>query len=313
MRFFGLLVLSPTNREISMQFSTPVLVAILVFVSSSIALAGERITIDSAGFATPESVEYYADKDVYLVGNINGSPVDKDDNGFISMVAPNGKVLVLKWIDGNHANIRLDAPKGLAINDDVLYVADLDQVHFFQLPGGEQIRSVSIPGATFLNGITPNPVGGVFVTDSGLKAGEGGLVPSGTDAVYEVTASGKYRAILKDPDMGRPNGIVHSNGVTTIVTIETGEVISFTASGKVSRLPVPGVAGLDGLLLMHDGSYVISSWKSQAIYRLDSNGRYQILDEALESPADLGFDSKRNLILVPLFNKNQLVALPYRP
>ena len=296
-----------------MKLLTSLLAATLALTASSLTLAADRITVDSVGFATPESVEYYTDEDVYLVGNINGSPLDKDDNGFISMVAPNGKVLDLKWIDGGDANTRLDAPKGLAINGDILYVADLDQVHFFQLPSGDQIRSVRIPGSTFLNGITPNPVGGVFVTDSGLTAGEGGLVPSGTDAVYEVTASGKYRALIKDQDMGRPNGIVHNAGITTIVTMGSGEVSSFTASGKVSPLPKPAAAGLDGLLLMPDGSHVMSSWKSQSIYRLDANGSYTILAEDLEAPADLGFDSKRNLILVPLFKKNQLVTLPYLP
>ena len=296
-----------------MQFSVPLLIAIMIFVFSSPKAAEDRLTIKSAGFSTPESVEYYAEKDVYLVGNINGSALDRDDNGFISMVAPDGRVIDLKWIDGGDTAIQLNAPKGLAINGDILYVADLDQVHFFRLPGGEQIRSVRIRNSSFLNGITPNPVGGVFVTDSGLEAGEGGMVSSGTDAVYEVTASGKYRALLKDPKLGKPNGIVHSNGITTIVTMDTGEIASFTAGGKVSRLPRPASAGLDGLLLMDDGSYIISSWKSQSIYRLDTNGRYQVLADDLEAPADLGFDSKRNLILVPLFKKNEMVALPYRP
>src|SRR5688500_17235795 len=40
------------------------------------------------GFQTPESVYYWADQDVYLVSNIHGTPVDADDNGFISKVSP---------------------------------------------------------------------------------------------------------------------------------------------------------------------------------------------------------------------------------
>jgi hypothetical protein len=63
----------------------------------SIGTAAERIIVEDVGFATPESVEYYAAEDVYLVTNINGSPFAVDDNGFISKISPDGKVLDLKW------------------------------------------------------------------------------------------------------------------------------------------------------------------------------------------------------------------------
>jgi len=218
------------------------------------AQAANRLAIGSVGFATPESVEYYADNDLYLVSNINGHPAARDGNGFISMLSPAGELLDLKWIDGADPGTRLNAPKGMAINDGILYVADLDEVHLFELPGGRQLQSVRITGATFLNGITPNPVGGVFVTDSGLQAGEGGLVPSGSDAVYEVTANGRYRALIKNPDLGRPNGIVFAQGWKIIVSFGTGSVIGYGDSGSRHYYPSPATGSLDGLLVMDDGS-----------------------------------------------------------
>ncbi|MDH3380920.1 MAG: hypothetical protein OEQ39_28740, partial [Gammaproteobacteria bacterium] len=179
--------------------------------------AVEPIFIDAIGLATPESIEYYADEDVYLVTNINGNPLEADGNGFISKIGPDGKVIDLKWIDGVRSGTRINAPKGAAINGNILYVADLDEVHLFELPSGRQLTSVKINGSTFLNGITPGDGDTVYVTDSGLKAGEGGFVPSGSDAIYQISASGKYRAILKDKGMGRPNGIVSNQGKLTIV------------------------------------------------------------------------------------------------
>src|SRR4051812_30384150 len=65
------------------------------------------------GLHTPESVLYDDQADTYLVSNVNGSPFAKDDNGFISRVAPSGEVTTLKWIDGAQANVVLNAPKGL--------------------------------------------------------------------------------------------------------------------------------------------------------------------------------------------------------
>jgi len=275
----------------------------------SVGTAAERIVVEAVGFATPESVEYYAAEDVYLVTNINGSPLEADGNGFVSKISPDGKVIDLKWIDGTNQGTRLNAPKGATINGNILYVADLDEVHLFELPGGKQIASVEIAGSTFLNGITPGDDNNVYVTDSGLMGGEGGFVPSGTDAVYEVTAAGKYETIVKGKDMGRPNGIIDHDSNFTVVTFGSSEVYLLDRVGKRSSMPAPPNGALDGLIKLNDGSLLISSWGGSAIYRLDSDGTYSTLADSLDAPADIGYDSKRNRVLVPLFKQNKVVIL----
>ncbi len=271
--------------------------------------ADSRITIENVGFATPESVEYYAAEDVYLVTNINGSPLEADGNGFISKVSPDGKVIDLKWIDGTNANTNLNAPKGAAIQGDILYVADLDEVHLFQLPDGKQINSVRIKGSTFLNGITPSKEPFVYVTDSGLKGGEGGFVPSGTDAIYRVSNNGKYKTIAKGIDMGRPNGIIVEGNDFTVVTFGSSEIFHLGMNGNKRSIPAPPSGALDGLLKMDDGSYLISSWGGSAIYQLDQSGNYSVVADSLDAPADIGYDSRRNRILVPLFKQNKVVIV----
>src|SRR2546426_7894859 len=69
------------------------------------------------GFLTPESVLHDPVQDIYFVSNINGSPTAKDNNGFISRVRPDGAVENLKFIEGGHSGVTLNAPKGLAIRD----------------------------------------------------------------------------------------------------------------------------------------------------------------------------------------------------
>src|SRR2546430_15805265 len=71
-------------------------------------------TLVSGGFQTPESILYEPRSDVYLVSNINGDPTASDGNGFISRVAPDGRILELKWIDGAKPGVRLNGPKGMA-------------------------------------------------------------------------------------------------------------------------------------------------------------------------------------------------------
>jgi hypothetical protein len=96
------------------------------------------LNLEKLGFKTPESVMYNAKEDVYLVSNINvdGIPTKKDNNGFISKLAPDGTVLNLKWIAGGANDVTLNAPKGMAIVGGTLYVTDLDTVHeLLERPG----------------------------------------------------------------------------------------------------------------------------------------------------------------------------------
>ena len=276
----------------------------------SVGTAGERIVVENVGFATPESVEYYAAEDVYLVTNINGSPFEVDDNGFISKISPDGKVLDLKWIDGARSDTRLHGPKGATISGNILYVADHDEVHLFELPSGKQKTSVKIPGSTFLNGITPGSGGSVYTTDMGATSDNGNFVSSGTDAVYQVFPDGHYEVIIKDKDMGWPNGIVVNGKHLIVVTFQSNEVYRVLKNGQRYILPAPPTGSLDGLVAMDDGSLIMSSWEGSAIYRLDKNGSYSTVVDSLESPSDIGYDNKRNRLLVPLFLKDKVVIFP---
>lgn len=268
-----------------------------------------RIVVANAGFATPESIEYYAAEDVYLVSNINGDALEAAGNGFISKVKPDGRVIHLKWIDGNKKGIVLNAPKGLAIQGNNLYITDINQIQVFDLSSGKQKNSINIRGSNFLNGITPGSGPFVYVTDSGLKAGKDGFVPANNDAIYKVWADGKYELVIKDKNMGYPNGIVVDGNELVVVTFGSGEAFRINAAGKRHTLPTPPKGGLDGLLLLEDGRLLMSSWGGAALYILNKDNSYSILADSLDSPADLGFDTKRKRVLIPLFKQDKLVFL----
>ena len=135
------------------------------------------------GLSTPESVFYDADADRYLVSNINGKPDGKDNNGFISVLSPDGTTTTPKWIEGGKEKVKLDAPKGMGVANGVLYVADISVVRMFDAKTGAPKGDVAIPGATFLNDIATGPDGKVYVSDTGVKVTAKGFEPTGTDAV----------------------------------------------------------------------------------------------------------------------------------
>jgi sugar lactone lactonase YvrE len=272
----------------------------------------QRIAVADTGFRTPESVLYDEAADAYIVSNINGSPLDKDDNGFLSRLAPDGSVMALKWVDGAAPEVTLNAPKGMAIKGDTLFVADIDALRLFHRVSGAALGSRMVPGATFLNDVAVGPDGTVYVTDSGLKAGAQGFAPSGTDAVYRFDASGKPVAVARDTALGRPNGILADSTGLTVVTFGSGEVFRLDpSSGAKQALPKPPQGGLDGVVRSADGSLLVSSWDGRAIYRLAAGG-WTVAVDSLEAPADIGYDGKRARVLIPLFTANRVVLQPIR-
>ncbi|WP_051144989.1 SMP-30/gluconolactonase/LRE family protein [Thiomicrorhabdus sp. Kp2] len=264
-----------------------------------------QIIVSEVGFSTPESVEYYADKDIYLVNNINGSPFAEDDNGFISKLSPDGKIIDLKWIDGANADVNLDAPKGMTIIGNKLFVADITQIRVFELPSGKQLPSIKVEGSSFLNGVTAGNGDYIYVTDTGMKPG---FASSGTDAIYKIWANGKVETILKDAKMGRPNGILNDNGDVYVVFFSSAKMIKIDDNGNITAMPEPLAARLDGLVKLNNGGIAMSSWESSSI-DVFRDGEYETIVEHLNSPADMDVDIKRNRLLIPLFNENKVIIL----
>ena len=260
------------------------------------------------GFQTPESVLHDTDADLYLVSNINGKPLDADDNGFISKIMPDGKITELKWIDGAKDNIKLNAPKGMAITGGVLYVADIDTVRKFDAKTGEPKGDIKIEGATFLNDVAVAPDGGVYVTDSGLTPE---FKSTGTDAVYIVGKDDKVKPLIKDKKLSAPNGVTAGDkGAVWVVTFGSGEIYEVDAKGKMGKNQKLPKGQLDGVLVLDGGDLLVSSWEGSEIFRGKPGGEWKPIIENVKSPADIGYDAKRHRILIPIFTGNTVILQP---
>ncbi|MEX2282644.1 MAG: SMP-30/gluconolactonase/LRE family protein [Gemmatimonadota bacterium] len=260
-------------------------------------------SLSIAGFSTPESVLYDEVGDVYLVSNINGAPIDKDDNGFISRVSPDGTVQTLKWIDGAADNVTLNAPKGLAIVGDTLFVADIDSVRAFNRNDGSSLAARGIPGVKFLNDLATGMDGKLYVSDTGVN---GDFSPAGTDAVYRFDA-GRAVAVSKTTGLHGPNGLAIAPEGVLIVPFGAAVVHRVKADGgAVENVVTLPTGGLDGLVRLLDGSLLVSSWEGKAVYKVDPQGQVTTVLENMESPADIGYDTKRGRLLIPVFNQNRV-------
>ena len=263
--------------------------------------------LKDVGFSSPESVAYDAEQDVFFVSNIAGTPFDADSNGFISKVSPDGKLLDLKFIDGSKKASTLNAPKGIALAGPFLYVADLTFVRIFDRKKGTPRGKILAPGATFLNDVAAAPDGTIYVTDSGLKAGpNNGFEPTGTDAIYKIGKNGRADKFLASKDLGGPNGIVADANGVWFNTAGTSSVVHVSKDGKADPpVKVPGGL-LDGMVLLPDGSLLVTSWMTSTVYRGTPGGAFEPAFADKKSPADIGYDSKRHVLVIPNFLGNAI-------
>ena len=265
--------------------------------------------ITVSGFQTPESVLFDPTADAYLVSNINGAPTATDDNGFISRVTPAGTVQTLKWIDGATASVTLNAPKGMAIVGDTLYVADITAVRMFDRTTGQPKGSVNIPGATFLNDAASGPDGSVYVTDTGVNPD---FSPNGTDAIYRIK-DGTLSTVAKNTSLKNPNGLTMlPNGRLFVVTFtQEGVTYELSTAGAQSQVRNLPKGQLDGVEAVSGQVLLVSSWAASAVYRV-TGANAEVLIANVQSPADIGYDRKRDRVLIPIFQGNQVKIQPLK-
>jgi sugar lactone lactonase YvrE len=240
---------------------------------------------------TPESVLYDAGANVLYVSNIDGTePWAKDGKGSIAKVGLDGKVLMAEWVKG------LEAPKGLGLYQDKLYVADLDQVVVINVAKGVITERITVGGAQRLNDISIDRSGVVYVTDSGTKK------------VFTVT-QGKPALYLEN--LKGPNGILaHGND---LYVLDAGALLKVEKNKSLTTI-VDGMEGnTDGIEHIKGNEFIVSCWRG-VIYHVAGREKTLLLDTRPQSvhSADIGYDAKNRIVYVPTFFTNTVVAYELR-
>jgi len=271
-----------------------------------------------SGFKTPESVRYDSANDVFYVSNINGSPLDKDNNGFISRMKPDGSIDSLQLIAGGRDGVTLNAPKGMALIGDTLWVADIDAVRAFNVKTGAAVATVDFAPlkAVFLNDICVGGDGALYITDSGMRAGASGMghVP-GSDRIFRIDAAHHATIALASDSLHWPNGITWDASGKRFIVVPYDKVPQILAWRPGAPQPIIigyGSGQYDGVEILADRRLIITSWADSTVSIRDGNVRQAIRE--LPSPADIGIDTRRMHIAVPLLTKDrvEILTIPAR-
>jgi sugar lactone lactonase YvrE len=273
----------------------------------------ERFGPDSATgrFQTPESARYDAAADVFYVSNINGNPSAKDNNGFIARVPAAGTGEGAIIVQGGRNGATLHAPKGIAISGDTLWVADVDAVRGFDKNSGAPLATVDLAAmkVNFLNDVAAGPDGALYVTDTGIRFdAQGGMTHPGPDRIFRV-AGGKATVALSGAALGAPNGIAYdaANRRFVIAPFDGKSVLTFKEGDSTATPLVSGPGQYDGVEVLGDGRIVVTSWADSSVNLVTGTTLTRIASGA-NAPADIGVDTRRNTVAVPLFMDNRVAV-----
>jgi hypothetical protein len=263
---------------------------------------------ETAGLKTPESAKYDAELDVYYVSNINGNPSQKDNNGFISRVRADSTGVVTMLAEGGKKGVTLNAPKGLALKGDTLFVADIDALRMFNRRTGASLGSVDMRAqkATFLNDVAVGP-DGVYITDTGIVFdATGGMTHPGVNRIFKVSGKTVTEA-AKGDSLANPNGIAwDAAGNRFILAAFGGNHLQAWAPGQATPTNlVSGPGQYDGIEI-HNGNILVSSWADSSVQIAHGGSHLMPLVRNVSAPADIGIDTKRNVLAIPRFNDGKV-------
>jgi sugar lactone lactonase YvrE len=259
---------------------------------------------------TPESVRYDADLDAYFVSNINGNGSQKDGNGFIARVDAANTSTMTMFVQGGKGGVTLNAPKGMAIVGDTLWVADIDAVRAFNKRTGAPVVTVDLRPmkATFLNDVVAGPDGSIYVTDTGVRFdANGGMTHPGQDQIFKIVGRKATVAIKSDSALKAPNGIAWdgANGRFILGPFNDKAVSAWKDGDSTVTAIGTGPGGYDGVEVLRDGRILVTSWADSSVQVL-ANGAFRKVIGNVPGPADIGVDTKRNVVALPRFEAGRV-------
>jgi hypothetical protein len=224
-------------------------------------------------------------REVYLVSNVCGFAAN--GKGYLSRLTAAGELETARWVEG------LDAPAGMVVAGDSLWVVDLEVVRELSLEDGRELSRVALPD----DARAPNDIaisgGVIYVTDSFHNA------------IYAIE-NGSVEILVQDDRLRFANGI-HAEGGRLWVGGETVREIDLE-SGRIGPplgpLQLTDVDGIEG-----DGNGgLVFSLVGGPVIHLPATGAAAVLATEGLSSANLLYRPENRLAVVPQGTDMGIVA-----
>ncbi|HEX5045990.1 MAG TPA: SMP-30/gluconolactonase/LRE family protein [Gammaproteobacteria bacterium] len=263
-------------------------------------------------FHFSESCTFDPDKNLIVAANranprdAGTAPVLTPNDGFISLINPDGSVHTSKWIGATRDGLTLVDPLGSAVQGGTLYVNDGNYIRTFDLKTGTPKQSFEVKEAVNLNGIGVAADGTMYASNTGNAQ-----QPENKQRIYKVTAAGVSSVFIDGAPLNLPNGVaVDPQGNVVVVNIGSNDVQTFDKSGKLIKTEHAAEAGNDGLVVLPDGTKYVSSVRFGSVSKIAPGKEAEVIATGIPSAASMCYDSKQNQLVIPLNPNNALAFIP---
>ena len=232
----------------------------------------------------PESIDFDPINNRYLIANKNdGKIMQRSSNGTIS-----------QFIGGISPN-----PYGIEVVGTTVYACCSGKVLGFDLTTGLQVFSVNL-GATFLNGITHDNSGNLFVTDFSAKK------------IYRIKIATQTFNLFAQNLTQSPNGIIFDEPSNSLVFVNWGSAAKIKrcsiADSTVTTILTTSYTNIDGIARKANGDFYISVWGTSSVYKYnnDFTSTPALVVSGLSSPADIYYNDLTDTLAIPNSGNNTL-------
>lgn len=238
----------------------------------------------SQGLENVESVLYDEQQQVlYITSGLDYVP---GTDGFISKARVDSKDLDLNWIVG------LNRPTGMALKENILYVADLRLLLGINTETGEIVERYEEPiTGSALNDVTIDTNGNIYVSASRL-----GAIFKLVEGELKLWVQDKVQLKYANGLLAQKDKILVAGFNLSSIDIHSGELTALTTT--------PSIKDLEGLVSDEKGGYFVTTVGQSSLYHVTKNLEATPLLEERDYLGDFSFNPQSNTLFIPRGNED---------
>lgn len=239
--------------------------------------------VKNEGLLNVESIIYDEVNQVFYA--TNGIDYEPGTNGFISKISENGKLQELKWIE------HLNRPTGMAIQDSLLYVADVNSLVVINTRNGKIVEKFLEPIANSgLNDVSISKKGKVYVSASFVHS------------IFRLN-NGTLELWSKDEEKLKwANGLIANDKQIVVAGLNLSTIN--TDSKRITQIELNApIKDFDGIVADGLGGYFLTTVENSGLFHVNAQKNITKLMEGDVYFGDLEFNPDRKEIYIPRGNK----------
>ena len=242
------------------------------------------------GFHFAESCSYDPVRDLYVAPSAGNRGDGTENDGYVSLINPDGTVHTLKWIGVTRDGLTLNHPLGSDIINGLLYLVDRNVVRWFDMSTGEPRGSAEVEDAISFNDLEVTEDGTVYMSQTGTP-----------ERIYRLTPDGGSSIFIDGPPLNRPNGVAFDpDGNIVVVNAGNSDILTFSPAGELLATEQSLDPRNDGLVILEDGTKYVSSVGIGTVARIRPGQEPELIASGIPSAASMCYDPSRERLLIPM-------------